>query len=733
MASVTQDTIVPTVHKEDRNGASSRTSSFQDEKREEASATKPEEEEVLESFDDHDVTKPFPIDPDAPEETHQLTFRAILVGSALGALVGASNVYLGLKTGFTFGPQLFGALFGYAIIKAMSKALPESGLLGKFLGGPFGPKENCTVQTAATAAGGMSGLFVSAFPAMYRLGLLSPLPQQDVGTLIAITVCTGFFGIFFVIPLRRYYIVHQKLTFPTPAATAYTIRSLHRGKDGAEIAKKKSLALLYSFIACFVFKVVSSYAPGILYDWHIGWTLYRLGFSGIIQMENYGWFIEITPAFFGAGMLSGLNASWSFMGGAILAYGIIAPALVKNGLAVGRAASDEFPLVSYGSLGFSKDVSEYINSPSPRYWLLWPGVLMMLLYSFADIFLSLIPMMRNWRLGTDIVQGIKGMFRKRTDVDPEDEDQTPLEDRVPFAWWSIGLVVVTIFCCAILATLFPLNVGEALLSLIMGFIFSFIAVQSSGATDINPTGTVAKASQLVFGGIAKGQSMEVNPARMFNLTAGAVASGAAGQSTDMVGDLKTGYLLRAKPKTQFLAQLAGSVVAVFLSVGLFILFTKASPCIIAAETDSTCTYGAPAVAAWTAVAVAVTSPTLPISRSSGYTAIGLGLLSVVSVCIKHWFIPKKYWVYVPNWNAVGLAFVVPQVYYPIAMAAGSVFNYFWLKRNPKSYDLYMFAISAGLLAGEGMGGVFNALLAVAGVDGGNYGTAIGCPGFEFCG
>uniref|UniRef100_A0A0W0GF66 Putative oligopeptide transporter n=1 Tax=Moniliophthora roreri TaxID=221103 RepID=A0A0W0GF66_MONRR len=748
MASVTQDTIVPTVPKEG-NGNSSRTSSFRDEKREVPVA---EEEEVLDYFDDHDVTKPFPIDPDAPEETHQLTVRAVVVGGALGALVGASNVYLGLKTGFTFGPQLFGALFGYAIIKAMSKALPESGLLGKLFGGPFGPKENCTVQTAATAAGGMSGLFVSAFPAMYvkysdflriggsklklcryRLGLLSPLPQQDVGLLIAITVCTGFFGIFFVIPLRRYYIVHQKLTFPTPAATAYTIRSLHRGKEGAIIAKKKSLALLYTFIACFIFKVVSSYAPGIIYDWHIGWTLYRLGFTSIIAMENYGWFIEITPAFFGAGMLSGLNASWSFMGGAVLAYGIIAPALVKNGLAVGKPASDEFPLVSYGSLGFSKDVSEYINSPSPRYWLLWPGVLMMLFYSFADIFLSLLPMMRTWRLGTDIIQGVKSMFKKRTEVDPEDEDQTPMEDRVPFAWWSIGLVLVTIFCCAILATLFPLNVGEALLSLIMGFIFSFIAVQSSGATDINPTGTVAKASQLVFGGIAKGKSIDVNPARMFNLTAGAIASGAAGQSTDMTGDLKTGYLLRAKPRVQFLAQLAGSVVAVFLSVGLFILFTKASPCIIASESDSTCTYGAPAVAAWTAVAVAVTSPTLPISKSSGYTAIALGLFSVLSVCIKHFFVPKKYWVYVPNWNAVGLAFVVPQVYYPIAMAAGSVFNYFWQKRNPKSYDLYMFAISAGLLAGEGMGGVFNALLAVAGVDGGNYGTAIGCPGFEFCG
>lgn len=68
------------------------------------------------------------------------------------------------------------------------------------------------------------------------------------------------------------------------------------------------------------------------------------------------------------------------------------------------------------------------------------------------------------------------------------------------------------------------------------------------------------------------------------------------------------------------------------------------------------------------------------------------------------------------------------------MAVGSVFNYMWLRRNPASHDMFMFAISAGMLAGEGLGGVFQALLAVAKVDGGSgYGTAIGCPAFEFCG
>lgn len=148
---------------------------------------------------------------------------------------------------------------------------------------------------------------------MYRLHLFSEFPKSDVGKLIALTATAGFFGVFFVIPLRRYYIVHQKLTFPTPAATAYTIRALHNGRTGAIAARKKSLALLYSFIITFVFKVMTGYAPGIvsiaisyselgiltiypfslqLYDWHIGWTLFRLGFTSIISLDNYGWWIE---------------------------------------------------------------------------------------------------------------------------------------------------------------------------------------------------------------------------------------------------------------------------------------------------------------------------------------------------------------------------------------------------------------------------------------------------------
>ncbi|KAL0567705.1 hypothetical protein V5O48_014290 [Marasmius crinis-equi] len=143
---------------------------------------------------------------------------------------------------------------------------------------------------------------------------------------------------------------------------------------------------------------------------------------------------------------------------------------------------------------------------------------------------------------------------------------------------------------------------------------------------------------------------------------------------------------------------------------------------------------------------------LTIPKSFGYTAIGLSLAVVVTVCIEYWFVPKKYWPYVPNWICLDCfsRHIPPHLpsYRTPSVSASSFLKPTtllpWLldpssnsitgpSANPKSFDLYMFAIAASLLAGEGLGGVFNALLAVIGVDGGKFGTAIGCPGFEFCG
>ncbi|KAH9832110.1 uncharacterized protein C8Q71DRAFT_861390 [Rhodofomes roseus] len=78
----------------------------------------------------------------------------------------------------------------------------------------------------------------------------------------------------------------------------------------------------------------------------------------------------------------------------------------------------------------------------------------------------------------------------------------------------------------------------------------------------------------------------------------------------------------------------------------------------------------------------VSGSSLPIPTSSGIVALCLMALALpVSTFVKYRYIPvdKQHWV--PNWNAVGIAFVLgPTNTYPIAMTFGSVVAFVWRRR-----------------------------------------------------
>ncbi|BFZ56735.1 hypothetical protein PYCC9005_003783 [Savitreella phatthalungensis] len=683
-----------------------------------------------EKLDDDVPSNLYPF-PDLPhtDQDRQLTFRAIIIGCALGAVVSASNLYLGLKTGWTFGASLFGGILGFAILKPLSRVLPPM-----FGGGHFSPKENVTVQTAATASGGLGIIFVGAIPAMYQMNLLGESPQHDFWRLFTFSACTAYYGLFFAIALRKFYILKLKLIFPSPTAMAYVIRALHaQGGEGEAAGKRKAKALAAAFGLACLWRVISIYAPGILWDHHIFWWLYTWGWKSIISADNWNWSWEWTPAFIGAGVLSGLNASWSFFGGSVLAWALIGPLTVKYGATFGVKNPDIPGMVAYTSL----KLKDPIHRPSPRYWNLWVGIMVMLCASFAEVGCN----------GPIIYRAVKRVIydtaekvpatrqwaaRKNAGSEPAIPDPQPPSEQVPTWMWTTGVVISIIFSCIVLALQYQVSVGLTILAVILAFIFSFIAGQSSGATDINPVSTCAKASQIVFGGVTQGQHLHGTHALRTNVIGGIVSGGAAAQSVDMLGDLRTGYLISASPYVQFIAQACGAFCSIWLCTGFFVLFSKAYPCIVDVSYD-TCSFGIPSVSAWRATAIAVTSNSFPVPKSSAITALMLGLASIAIVCAKYFLIPERYHVYVPNMNAVGLAFTLPQTWYSTAMAFGSTLSYIWLKKHPSSWNEYAYAVAAGFAAGEGIGGVVNAVLQVAKVSGDYYGSSVGCPGWEYCG
>lgn len=81
--------------------------------------------------------------------------------------------------------------------------------------------------------------------------------------------------------VRKFFIVYVarelRLIFPTPSATAMTIRSMHQAVSGERIAKMKMKALSLAFSAALILRVTSQYAIGILWDWHIFTWFYIWG------------------------------------------------------------------------------------------------------------------------------------------------------------------------------------------------------------------------------------------------------------------------------------------------------------------------------------------------------------------------------------------------------------------------------------------------------------------------
>src|SRR5688500_7235303 len=100
----------------------------------------------------------------------QLTWRAVLMGSALGGVLSLTNLYIGLKAGWAFGVAITACILSYAIWTSLYKA--------HLVRTPMTILENNCMQSTASAAGYTTGgTLVSAFSAYIMLNG-QPLPTS---------------------------------------------------------------------------------------------------------------------------------------------------------------------------------------------------------------------------------------------------------------------------------------------------------------------------------------------------------------------------------------------------------------------------------------------------------------------------------------------------------------------------------------------------------------------------
>src|ERR1017187_9296493 len=162
----------------------------------------------------------------------QLTWRAVLMGSVLGAILSLTNLYIGLKSGWGMGVAITACTLSYAIWTTFVKIG-----LAKV---PMTILENNCMQSCASSAGySTGGTLISAFAAFIMLnGHALSLPLT-----FAWVFFLAILGVTMAVPMKKQMINIEQLRFPSGVAAAETLRALHsHGTKGMRAAKALGLA-----------------------------------------------------------------------------------------------------------------------------------------------------------------------------------------------------------------------------------------------------------------------------------------------------------------------------------------------------------------------------------------------------------------------------------------------------------------------------------------------------------
>ncbi len=212
---------------------------------------------------------------------------------------------------------------------------------------------------------------------------------------------------------------------------------------------------------------------------------------------------------------------------------------------------------------------------------------------------------------------------------------------------------------------------------------------------MNPVSGIGKLSQLIFAFIVpKNHPGSV----LLNIVAGGIAEAGAQQAGDLMQDLKTGHLLNASPRAQFIAQLIGAVWSIFLSSFVYIIYNKV-------YTLPNETIRIPTAAVWIDCARLVTGNNLPERALECSLIFGtiFAFLSLIKNCYKDNDVVSPWLVYIPSGVAVGVG-IYKSPSFTIARFLGGLISHFWLTRYKGDLDAKtkLIVFSSGLVLGEGI-------------------------------
>lgn len=582
------------------------------------------------------------------DSMRQLTWRAVLMGMVLGGVLSLTNLYVGLKAGWLFGVSITACILSYAVWRSLLR-------LG-VARTPMTILENNCMQSTASAAGYSTGsTLVSAFSAWMMINGTS-LP---VSQLLAWVFVLAVLGVTMAIPMKRQMINIEQLRFPSGIAAAVTLRALHsHGAKAARSARALGiggvLAALNQFWMDGVALLGSGFAKWSLAAW---WSKFNAAVFGPAWIGRTVFF-QWDPIFIAGGALMGLRAGTSMLLGGTLCWVVFVPLMQANGSITGE--------------GYRELVQ----------WPLWGGVSCM-------VTAGLLAFLLQWRTIVAAIASLRGMFGRDPGRGRDTTQEAMARIETPMSWFVIGQLGATAAIVWLAQTTLDMPVWQSLLAVLLSFFLALVACRVTGETDTTPIGAMGKVMQLTFGALSPGN---VN----VNLMSANVTSSTAASSADLLTDLKSGYLLGANPRQQFLAQFAG----IFVGTAATVLAFKAMvPDATVLGSDQ---FPAPAAQTWRVVALALGRGLEALEPVKVWLMVIGGALGIVLTLADRWLPRHRQWIPMPT--ALGLAWTF-HWYYALLFFVGGVIALLVERRNPAMAEEFTWPVASGIVAGGSLMGV----------------------------
>lgn len=305
-------------------------------------------------------------------------------------------------------------------------------------------------------------------------------------------------------------------------------------------------------------------------------------------------------------------------------------------------------------------------------WSLWGGTAVM-------VFASLMSVALQWKT---LVRAFTGM---RGESESAQIAAKLSEIEVPGKWMILGMVPITLAMVWLQVQAFSVSWYAGVIAVAMSFVLSLVASRATGETDTTPVGAMGKVMQLLFAVLAP---QNINA----NLASAGIAANSASSSADLLQDLKTGYLLGANPRKQFIAQFCGVFFGTVAIVPIWFLMVPTR--------EKLESFALPATRAWEAVARILTKGVTELPSSAVWSIfIGAAIGCVLPLIEK--LSPTKLRAYLPSATAIGLAWVMP-FQNCFSFFVGACVIMLWSRVHKRTADQYNIPVASGLIAGESL-------------------------------